>query len=37
MSHNLEQERQLLSTEEVALVKKTHHPLLGNLSDSDLA
>ena len=37
MAHSLQQERQLLSAEEVALVEKTHHPLLGALSDSDLA
>ena len=37
MAHSVQQERQLLSTEEVALVEKTHHPLLGTLSDSDLA
>jgi hypothetical protein len=37
MAHSHQQERQLLNTEEVALVEKTHHPILGTLSDSDLA
>jgi hypothetical protein len=37
MAHSRQQERQLLSTEEVALVEETRHPLLGALSDSDLA
>jgi len=37
MTHVLEHERQLLSTEEFALVEQTHHPLLGQLTDKDLA
>jgi hypothetical protein len=37
MAHSLQQERQLLSTQEVALVEKTHQPILGTLSDKDLA
>ena len=37
MARSLKHERQLLSTDELTLVEKSHHPALGLLPDHDLA
>ncbi|HET6376360.1 MAG TPA: hypothetical protein VFF88_09950 [Methylocella sp.] len=36
MSRSIKQERRLLSADELTLVEKTHHPVLGDLPDPEL-